>query len=119
MLTTSKWIGWFLTTFGMGLLIYRKSWTTLSFRVDFRVGRCFSFRGIHPNSRPTLDLPQFLLREAILTPISSLVKPATNTPSWIFLSLVGGFGTGMLFSAQGFAAQASASNADLPFAGAM
>jgi hypothetical protein len=69
MLTSLKWIGWFLTTFGMGLLIY--------------------------------------------------LKPSTNTPSWIFLSLVGGFGTGMLFSAQGFAAQASASNADLPFAGAM
>ncbi|TVY20686.1 Efflux pump FUS6 [Lachnellula arida] len=65
----SIWIGWFLTTFGMGLLIY--------------------------------------------------LKPSTNTPSWIFLSLVGGFGTGMLFSAQGFAAQASSSNADLPFAGAM
>jgi hypothetical protein len=40
-------------------------------------------------------------------------------PSWIFLSLVAGIGLGMLFSAQGFAAQASASNADLPFAGAM
>lgn len=65
----SLWIGWFLTTLGMGLLIY--------------------------------------LRES------------TNTPSWIFLSLVGGTGLGMLFSAQGFAAQASASNADLPFAGAM
>jgi hypothetical protein len=44
---------------------------------------------------------------------------STSTPAWIFLSLVAGTGTGMLFSAQGFAAQASASNFDLPFAGAM
>ncbi len=65
----SVWIGWCLTTLGMGLLIY--------------------------------------------------LKTATSTPSWIFLSLVAGTGTGMLFSAQGFAAQASASNFDLPFAGAM
>jgi hypothetical protein len=65
----SLWIGWFLTTFGMGLLIY--------------------------------------------------LKESTNTPSWIFLSLVAGTGCGILFSAQGFAAQASVSNADLPFAGAM
>jgi hypothetical protein len=47
------------------------------------------------------------------------LKESTNIPSWIFLSLVAGTGTGMLFSAQGFAAQASVSNADLPFAGAM
>jgi hypothetical protein len=47
------------------------------------------------------------------------LKQSTNVPSWIFLSLVAGTGTGMLFSAQGFAAQASVSNADLPFAGAM
>jgi hypothetical protein len=65
----SLWIGWFLTTFGMGLLIY--------------------------------------------------LQQSTNIPSWIFLSLTAGTGLGMLFSAQGFAAQASASNADLPFAGAM
>ena len=54
----SLWIGWFLTTLGMGLLIY--------------------------------------------------LQKSTNIPSWIFLSLVGGTGLGMLFSAQGFAAQASA-----------
>ncbi|KAH8601292.1 major facilitator superfamily domain-containing protein [Bisporella sp. PMI_857] len=65
----SIWIGWFLTTFGMGLLIY--------------------------------------------------LKESTNTPSWVFISLVPGAGMGILFSAQGFAAQASVSNADLPFAGAM
>jgi hypothetical protein len=47
------------------------------------------------------------------------LKEETNTPSWIFLSLVAGTGCGILFSAQGFAAQASVSNADLPFAGAM
>ncbi|KAE8440809.1 hypothetical protein EG329_006541 [Mollisiaceae sp. DMI_Dod_QoI] len=65
----SIWVGWFLTTFGLGLLIY--------------------------------------------------LNQSTNIPSWIFLSLVAGTGTGVLFSAQGFAAQASASNADLPFSGAM
>jgi hypothetical protein len=47
------------------------------------------------------------------------LKQSTNVPSWIFLSLVAGTGTGMLFSAQGFAAQCSVSNADLPFAGAI
>jgi hypothetical protein len=47
------------------------------------------------------------------------LKESTSTPSWIFLSLIAGTGTGILFSAQGFAAQASASNADIPFAGAM
>lgn len=65
----SLWVGWFLTTFGMGLLIYLQKSTTIA--------------------------------------------------SWVFLSLVAGTGLGMLFSAQGFAAQASASNADLAFAGAM
>jgi MFS family permease len=65
----SLWIGWFLTTFGMGLLIS--------------------------------------------------LQQSTNIPSWIFLSLIAGIGLGMLFSAQGFAAQASASSDDLPFAGAM
>jgi hypothetical protein len=47
------------------------------------------------------------------------LNQSTNMPSWISLSLVADIGLGMLFSAQGFAAQASASNADLPFAGAM
>jgi hypothetical protein len=68
-LTSLKWVGWLLTTLGMGLLIY--------------------------------------------------LRQDTNTPSWIFLSLVPGVGTGILFSAQGFAAQSSVSNADLPFAGAI
>jgi hypothetical protein len=47
------------------------------------------------------------------------LQKSTNIPSWIFLSLVAGTGTGMLFSAQAFAAQVSASNADLAFAGAL
>ena len=47
------------------------------------------------------------------------LRKGTKMPSWIFMSLVPGFGLGMLFSAQGFAAQSSASNEDLPFAGAM
>jgi hypothetical protein len=45
------------------------------------------------------------------------LKESITVVSWIFLSLVAGTGTGMLFSAQGFAAQASVSNADVPFAG--
>lgn len=65
----SLWIGWVLTAFGFGLLIY--------------------------------------------------LKQSTSIPAWIFLCLISGIGTGMLFSAQGFAAQASTSNADLPFSGAM
>ncbi|PQE32818.1 mfs multidrug transporter protein [Rutstroemia sp. NJR-2017a WRK4] len=48
-----------------------------------------------------------------------LLKESTSTVSWIFITLVPGIGFGCLFSAQGFAAQASASSEDLPFAGAM
>ncbi|KAJ8066849.1 hypothetical protein OCU04_004231 [Sclerotinia nivalis] len=48
-----------------------------------------------------------------------LLKESTSIVSWIFINLIPGIGLGTLFSAQGFAAQASASNADLPFAGAM
>ncbi len=47
------------------------------------------------------------------------LKESTSMASWIGLTLISGIGTGMLFSAQGFACQASASNADIPFAGAM
>lgn len=47
------------------------------------------------------------------------LKASTATAAWIFISLVGGFGTGMLYTAQSFAVQACASNADLPFAAAM
>jgi hypothetical protein len=47
------------------------------------------------------------------------LEQSTNTATWIFLTLVGGIGTGILFSAQGFAAQAPASDGDLPFAAAM
>ncbi|RAL59143.1 hypothetical protein DID88_006699 [Monilinia fructigena] len=48
-----------------------------------------------------------------------LLKESTSTTSWIFITLIPGTGLGTLFSAQGFAAQASVSNIDLPFAGAM
>ncbi|KAH8586638.1 major facilitator superfamily domain-containing protein [Bisporella sp. PMI_857] len=65
----SLWIGWFFTTFGIGLFI--------------------------------------------------CLNQSTNILSWVFLSLVASIGLGILFSAQSFAAQASASNADLLFAGAM
>lgn len=49
----------------------------------------------------------------------TLLKEETTTVQWIFLSLVGGLGTGMLYSAQSIAVQASATNEDLPFAAAM
>ncbi|KAF7870620.1 hypothetical protein EAF04_004364 [Stromatinia cepivora] len=48
-----------------------------------------------------------------------LLKESTSTVSWIFINLIPGIGLGTLFSAQGFVTQASASNADPPFAGAM
>jgi hypothetical protein len=48
-----------------------------------------------------------------------LLKESSTTPEWIFITIVVGSGSGMLFSAQSFAVQASASNADLPFTGAM
>ena len=48
-----------------------------------------------------------------------LIKESSTPPQWIFLTLVPGFGLGMLYTAQSFAVQASASNADLPFAAAM
>ncbi|KAF2118570.1 major facilitator superfamily domain-containing protein [Lophiotrema nucula] len=60
------WIGWFLTTFGTGLLIY--------------------------------------------------LKTDTSTPAWIFLNLVGGVGTGMLFPAMAIATQASATSKDQAYA---
>ncbi|KAG0651692.1 Efflux pump [Hyphodiscus hymeniophilus] len=47
------------------------------------------------------------------------LKKDTSMPAWILMSLVPGVGLGMLFSALGFAASASVSNADLPFAGAL
>ena len=67
--------------------------------------------------RPSLWIGWFLT--ALGMGLLICLNQSTNMPSWIFLSLVAGIGLGMLFSAQGFAAQASASNADLPFAGAM
>jgi hypothetical protein len=48
-----------------------------------------------------------------------LLQEITTTPQCIFLSLTAGLGTGILYSAQSFAVQASASNSDLPFAAAM
>ncbi|KFY26183.1 hypothetical protein V491_01412 [Pseudogymnoascus sp. VKM F-3775] len=48
-----------------------------------------------------------------------ILKEDTTTPQWIFLSLAAGLGTGILYSAQSFAVQASASNSDLPYAAAM
>lgn len=60
------WLGWFLTTFGNGLLIY--------------------------------------------------LKTDTKTVAWIFLNLVGGVGTGMLFPAMAIAVQASATGKDQAYA---
>lgn len=65
----ANWLGWFLATLGMGLLI--------------------------------------------------LLKPNTSTPAWIFLNLVGGLGTGILFPAMALAVQASASIKDQAYAANM
>ncbi|KAH8811638.1 major facilitator superfamily-domain-containing protein [Xylogone sp. PMI_703] len=51
--------------------------------------------------------------------MSIVLKETTNTATWAAMLLIVGIGTGMLFSAQGFACQAPVSNNDLPFAGAM
>ena len=48
-----------------------------------------------------------------------LLDVHTKTVSWIFLNLVSGLGTGMLFAGMAFAIQASSSNKDLAFAVAM
>lgn len=48
-----------------------------------------------------------------------LLDVNTPTASWIFLNLVSGLGTGMLFAGMAFAIQASATNKDLAFAVAM
>ena len=41
------------------------------------------------------------------------LKVDTSTPAWIFLNLVSGVGTGVLFSAMAIAVQASSSNEDV------
>ncbi|KAI9714214.1 MAG: hypothetical protein M1812_006435 [Candelaria pacifica] len=48
-----------------------------------------------------------------------LLDVNTTTPQWIFLNLVVGLGTGMLFASMAFAIQASASPVDIAFAVAM
>ncbi|KAF5724077.1 multidrug transporter [Fusarium mundagurra] len=56
----------------------------------------------------------------ILVPIGIglmlLLDDHTETYKWVLIYLTGGLGLGILYSAQAFAAQASASNSDLPFA---
>ncbi|KAF2436703.1 MFS general substrate transporter [Tothia fuscella] len=42
-----------------------------------------------------------------------LLKASTSTPGWIFLNLVSGVGTGVLFSAMAIAVQAASSNEDM------
>ena len=48
-----------------------------------------------------------------------ILKPNTPTVSWIFLNLVGGLGTGMLFPAMALAVQASATAKDQAYAANM
>ncbi|MCJ1226433.1 hypothetical protein MMC12_003085 [Toensbergia leucococca] len=48
-----------------------------------------------------------------------LLDVHTSTVEWIFLNLVSGLGTGILFPSMAFAIQASSTNADLAFAVAM
>jgi MFS family permease len=48
-----------------------------------------------------------------------MLKPNTSTVAWIFLNLVGGIGTGMLFPAMALAVQASAAVKDQAYAANM
>jgi predicted MFS family arabinose efflux permease len=48
-----------------------------------------------------------------------LLKPDTSTVAWVFLNLVGGIGTGMLFPAMALAVQASAAVKDQAYAANM
>ncbi|KAM0559557.1 hypothetical protein ACHAPJ_004080 [Fusarium lateritium] len=48
-----------------------------------------------------------------------LLEKDTETFRWVLIYLTGGLGLGILYSAQAFAAQAAASNADLPFAASL
>jgi MFS family permease len=48
-----------------------------------------------------------------------ILKPNTSAVSWIFLNLVGGLGTGMLFPAMTLAVQASATAKDQAYAANM
>jgi hypothetical protein len=44
------------------------------------------------------------------------LKVGTSIPAWIFLNLVGGLGTGVLFSAMALAVQAASSNENMDYA---
>jgi hypothetical protein len=44
------------------------------------------------------------------------IKVNTSTPAWVFLNLVPGVGTGMLFAAMALAVQAASTNADMAWA---
>lgn len=44
------------------------------------------------------------------------IQVDSSTPAWIFLSIVGGFGTGILFTAMALAVQASASSKNIAYA---
>jgi hypothetical protein len=46
----------------------------------------------------------------------TLLKTGTSTPAWIFLNLVSGLGTGMLFSAMALAVQAASTNENMAYA---
>ncbi|KAH9879394.1 hypothetical protein J1614_002834 [Plenodomus biglobosus] len=48
-----------------------------------------------------------------------MLKPETSTVSWVFLNLVGGLGTGILFPAMALAVQASATAKDQAYAANM
>ncbi|SPJ74421.1 related to putative multidrug transporter [Fusarium torulosum] len=48
-----------------------------------------------------------------------LLERDTETFRWVLIYLTGGLGLGILYSAQSFAAQAAASNSDLPFAASL
>ncbi|PNP82993.1 hypothetical protein FNYG_03315 [Fusarium nygamai] len=64
--------------------------------------------------------PAAVIAGWVLVPIGMglmlLLDDHTETYKWVLIYLTGGLGLGILYSAQAFAAQASASNSDLPFA---
>ncbi|KAM0375491.1 hypothetical protein ACHAPY_007988 [Fusarium culmorum] len=84
----------------------------------------------HPSLQVSLSCPSltgtyrpFIWAGWTLVPLGMglmmLLEKDTETYKWVLIYLTGGLGLGILYSAQAFAAQASASNSDLPFAASM
>ncbi|KAH7162571.1 major facilitator superfamily domain-containing protein [Dactylonectria estremocensis] len=67
--------------------------------------------------RPYVWMGWFLIPTGI--GLLMLLERHTETWRWVLIYLTGGVGLGVLYSAQAFACQAGASNADLPFAASL